>query len=99
MNLEQAITDTVHQAVTAALNNHTPRLAYTVAEAAHALHVSPDTIRQLIHNQHLPVVPHIGRRQLIPVQALEQFAVSAAAPTAEPSPSTSAVGATGLTAA
>lgn len=53
------------------------RVAYTVAEAAAALGCSPDTIRRLIGQGHLSLVPHMGRRQLIPVAALEAFAISA----------------------
>lgn len=75
--------DQVTAAIDRALQAHTGtrRLAWTVKETADSLGTSPDTIRKLIRDGHLPTVPHMGTRQLVPVVALEQF-VSAATPAA-----------------
>lgn len=90
-----ATVEDVERIVTNALaRTGPPRLALTVPETAKSLGTSPDTVRRLIRAGHLPVVPHMGTRQLIPVAALHEF-VSAGASTSAgdglPSPSSAGV--------
>ena len=73
MSLDQALADAVRTAVAEALAAKPRPLTYSVPDAAIALGISPDTVRRLIRNGHLPVVPHVGARQLVPVAALEAF--------------------------
>jgi len=50
----------------------TPRVA--LSEAAQTLGCSEKWIRHLVGDGLLPKVPHMGRRVLIPVAAIEKFA-------------------------
>lgn len=94
MTLDQALADLVRDAVRSELGGITGarRVAYSVPEAAWALGVSPDTVRTLIDERRLPTVPHVGRRRLVPVAALEAFAAGAMAPTASLPPAVGAIG-------
>lgn len=75
MSIEEQITE----AVRAALDPYLDRLAqpeplvYSVPEAAKAMRTSTNTIRRLVDDGHLPVVPHMGSRVLIPRVALRDF--------------------------
>jgi excisionase family DNA binding protein len=58
---------------TIAYESPDPRLmAYTVAEAAEALRVSPDTVYRLVHRGELPYL-RLGRRIVIPRERLERL--------------------------
>lgn len=94
MSLDQALADLVRDAVRAELGDLTGarKVAYSVPEAAWALGVSADTVRILIDTGRLPLVPHVGRRRLIPVAALEAFAAGAMASTASLPPAVGAIG-------
>lgn len=48
-------------------------LAYTTAEVADALQVSPDTVQRLVRKGLLRPVPHLGGKIRIPVAELERF--------------------------
>lgn len=75
MSLDQALAEAVAvaDAVRDALADRPRPLTYSVPQAAKALGTSPDTVRRLIRAGHLPTVPHVGARQLVPVAALEAF--------------------------
>lgn len=82
MTIDQAVTDAVTDAVRRALVDIVGprRTALTVDEVAWSLGTSPDTVRRLIAAGHLPLVPHVGTRKLIPVAALEAFTAGASTP-------------------
>lgn len=75
MSLDAALVDAVRGAVRDELAELVGprRLAWTVEEVADSLGTSADTVRRLIADGHLSTVPHVGRRQLVPVAALEEF--------------------------
>ena len=50
----------------------TPKLVYTVAEAAEALGMHPQTVYAAVERGALPSV-RVGRRIVIPQRALEEF--------------------------
>lgn len=54
------------------------RLAYNTEEAARALGLSPRTVRTMIARDELRVV-RVGRRVLIPAEALRELLAGAAA--------------------
>ena len=68
-------------------------LVYNAAEAAHLLATSTKTVRRLVDEGVLPVVPHLGHRVVIPrsaVMRLVDGAVEASGSEAEPvTPATS----------
>lgn len=74
MTLDQAVTDAVAVAVHQALDQYVPPVAVGVTDAARALGVGETTVRDLVASGHLPTVPHVGRRTVIAVAALERFA-------------------------
>lgn len=55
-------------------------LGYSPADAAEAVGVSETTIRRLVAEGHLPVVPHLGRRIVIPIDRLREWVYESAAP-------------------
>lgn len=57
-------------------------LTYTVPQAATVIGTSPTTVRRLIDEGHLPLVPHMGDRRLIPRTAVETFVLGRPAPPA-----------------
>lgn len=81
--IEVLIEDAVFRAVTRLLEPHLARLVepeplvYTVAQAATALQVSPDTVTRLVRRGALDRVPHIDGKQLIPRASLERLVGSA----------------------
>lgn len=48
-------------------------LTYTVPQAAKVIGTSETTVRRLINEGRLPLVPHVGDRVLIPRKALHQY--------------------------
>lgn len=74
--LEEAIADVVKTAVNVALAPYLRRLVdpecltYTVPQAGKVLGVSEHMVRRAIDNGHLPLVPHMGERRLIPRAAV-----------------------------
>jgi excisionase family DNA binding protein len=99
MSLDAAIQAVVVEAFHDALAPYLRRLAdpeplvYNVAEAAHVLATSTKTVRRLVDEGVLPVVPHMGHRVVIPrsaVMRLVDGAVEAPGSEAEPvTPATS----------
>lgn len=87
MTIEEQITE----AVRAALEPYLARLAepeplvYSVPEAAKVMRTSTNTIRRLVGDGHLPIVPHMNGRVLIPRVALRAF-VNGDAQEPRPSP-------------
>jgi len=77
--LEDLIRTEVRTAVDEALAPYTARLAdpepltYTIPRAAVVIGTSPTTVRRLVGAGHLPLVPHMGERRLIPRLAVEGF--------------------------
>lgn len=82
MMIEERIVELVGQAVAEALAPYTARLVdpepltYTVPQAAIVIGTSPTTVRKLVDAGHLPLVPHMGERRLIPRAAVEAFVSS-----------------------
>ena len=74
--LADLIDQAVEKGVRRALADHSPVVAVNVDGAARGLSTSAPTLRKLIAAGHLPTVPHVGARVLIPVAALEAFANS-----------------------
>lgn len=53
------------------LRNSDPEpLVYSVREAAHVLRTSTTTVRRLVDEGVLPIVPHLGQRIVIPRAAV-----------------------------
>ena len=79
MTLEAVIEEVVANAGQQALDPYIRRLAdpgplvYSVREAAHVIRTSANTIRRLIDEGVLPVVPHLGQRVVIPRIAIERL--------------------------
>lgn len=77
--LEQQIAELVLAAVNDALAPYTARLAdpecltFTIPQAATVIGTSPTTVRKLVDAGHLPLVPHMGERRLIPRAAVTAF--------------------------
>ena len=76
MSLDDAIQAVVVGAIHDALRPYLRRLAdpeplvYNVEEAAHVLSTSTKTVRRLVDQGVLPVVPHMGHRVVIPRTAV-----------------------------
>jgi excisionase family DNA binding protein len=85
VSLDGAIQAVVVEAVREALAPYVRRLAepeplvYNVAEAAHVLSTSTNTVRRLIERGVLPVVPHMGHRVVVPRSAVLKLVESAEA--------------------
>jgi excisionase family DNA binding protein len=83
VSLDAAIQAVVADAIEAALAPYLRRLAdpeplvYSVREAAHVLSTSTTTVRRLIDEGVLPVVPHMGQRIVIPRRAVLRLVESA----------------------
>ena len=83
MSLDAAIQAVVVDAIEAALAPYLRRLAdpeplvYSVREAAHVLSTSTTTVRRLIDEGVLPVVPHMGQRIVVPRGAVVRLVESA----------------------
>lgn len=79
MTLEELIAAAVSKAVGEYLAPYTARLAdpepltYTIPQASVVIGTSPTTVRKLVADGHLPLVPHMGERRLIPRLAVEAF--------------------------
>lgn len=79
---DEQLEKVIDRAVAAGIERYQSRFgavrlhAYTIGEAATALRTSEPTIRKLIEQGHLPVVPHMGRRKVIPVAAIEALATT-----------------------
>lgn len=77
--LEERIASTVTDAVAGALAPYLRRLGeperatYSIPQAAIVLGTSANTVRRLVDEGHLPLVPHMGERRLIPRHALHAF--------------------------
>lgn len=80
----ESIDDRIIAAVHEALDPYIKRLAQpeplvcSVTEAARLLCTSTNTIRRLVNDDVLPIVPHMGGRILIPRRALHHLVDSAA---------------------
>jgi len=72
VSLDAAIQAVVVEAVQQALAPYMRRLAdpeplvYSVRDAAHVLRTSTNTVRRLVDEGVLPIVPHMGQRIVIP---------------------------------
>jgi len=79
MSLDAAIQAVVADAIHDALRPYLGRLAdpeplvYSVRKAAHVLATSTTTIRRLVDEGVLPVVPHMGQRIVIPRAAVARL--------------------------
>jgi excisionase family DNA binding protein len=87
MSLDSAIQAAVIDAVSQALGPYLGRLAdpeplvYSVRETAHVLSTSTSTVRRLIDEGVLPIVPHMGQRIVVPRLAVLRLVESSAAVT------------------
>jgi excisionase family DNA binding protein len=76
LSLDSALQAVVAEAVRQTLAPYLRRLAdpeplvYSVSEAAHVLSTSTNTVRRLVDEGVLPIVPHMGQRILIPRRAV-----------------------------
>jgi excisionase family DNA binding protein len=83
VTLDAAIRTAVVEAIGEALAPYIRRLAdpeplvYSVREAALVLSTSTTTVRRLIDEGVLPVVPHMGHRVVVPRQAVLRLVESA----------------------
>jgi excisionase family DNA binding protein len=83
VSLDVAIQTVVVEAIGEALAPYLRRLAdpeplvYSVREAAHVLSTSTTTVRRLIDEGVLPVVPHMGQRIVVPRMAVLRLVESA----------------------
>ena len=68
----QAVVDAIHDALGPYLRRlaDPEPLVYNVEQAAHVLATSTRTIRRLVDDGVLPVVPHMGHRVVIPRSAV-----------------------------
>jgi len=88
-SIEALIEDAVFRAVGRLLAPHLARLGepeplvYTVAQAALALQVSPDTVNRLVRRSVLDRVPHIDGKLLIPRASLERLVKGTSEQTAD----------------
>jgi excisionase family DNA binding protein len=77
--LETAIKDVVKDALDEFLAPYTHRLreveplTYSVPDAAKVIGTSPHTVRRLLAEGRLPLIPHMGERKLIPRAAVQAF--------------------------
>jgi excisionase family DNA binding protein len=89
VSLDAAIQAAVVGAVQDALTPYLRRLAdpeplvYSVREAAHVLSTSTTTVRRLVDEGVLPVVPHMGQRIVTPRGAVVRLVESADTPVAD----------------
>jgi excisionase family DNA binding protein len=85
VSLDAAIQAVVVDAVQEALAPYLCRLAdpeplvYSVREAAHVLSTSTNTVRRLVEDGVLPIVPHMGQRIVIPRIAVVRLVEARAA--------------------
>jgi excisionase family DNA binding protein len=83
VSLDAAIQAVVIDAIGQALAPYIRRLSdpeplvYSIREAAHALSTSTTTIRRLIDEGVLPIVPHMGQRIVVPRGAVLRLVESA----------------------
>lgn len=77
--LEDLVEEAAARGVARHLEPYTRRLidpeplTYTIPQAALVIGTSPTTVRKLVDGGHLPLVPHMGERRLIPRAAIEAF--------------------------
>jgi excisionase family DNA binding protein len=89
VTLDKALQAVVAEAVEQSLAPYLRRLAdpeplvYSVREAAHVLSTSTSTIRRLIDEGVLPIVPHMGQRIVVPRAAVRRLVNSAERPAVE----------------
>lgn len=82
MGLDQAVVDAVQTAVARGLAPLEARLAepvpmtYTVRQTAIVVGCSERTIYQLVEQGRLPIVPHLGKKVVIPRVAVEAFVLA-----------------------
>lgn len=55
-------------------------LTYTIPQAAKVIGTSPQTVRRAVDAGHLPLVPHMQGRRLIPRRAVEDLIAAGDAP-------------------
>lgn len=78
-SIEQLVRAQVEAGVEAALKPYLRRLSrpekrtYSFAEAADVIGCSDRHVAKLVAAGHLPLVPHLGTRRLIPRVAVERF--------------------------
>jgi excisionase family DNA binding protein len=79
VSLDAALRDAVIAAIEQALAPYLRRLAdpeplvYSVREAAQVLSTSTTTVRRLVDDGVLPIVPHMGQRIVIPRSAVARL--------------------------
>lgn len=86
MSLDAAIRDVVVGAISEALAPYLRRLSdpeplvYSVREAAQVLSTSTNTVRRLVDEGVLPIVPHMGQRIVIPRTAVVRLVQASEGP-------------------
>lgn len=79
MTIEDEIREVVRSEMQAILGEYLKRLAapecltYSIPQAAKVLGVSEHMVRRAVDDGHLPTVPHMGERRLIPRRAVEEL--------------------------
>ena len=87
MSLDAAVEKAVAAALEKALGPYLRRLSdpeplvYSVRQAAHVLATSTTTVRRLVEEGVLPIVPHMGQRIVIPRVAVANLVASGGGPT------------------
>ena len=82
MSLDAAVENAVAAALDKALGPYLRRLSdpeplvYSVRQAAHVLATSTTTVRRLVEEGVLPIVPHMGQRIVIPRVAVANLVAS-----------------------
>src|SRR5665213_3676062 len=82
LGIEELIESAVERAVERVLGPFLHRLTscepqvFTIAQAAQTLQVSDDTIARMVRRGHLPRVPHVGSKVLIPRRILLELVES-----------------------
>jgi excisionase family DNA binding protein len=85
MSLDEVIQAVVVEAIQQSLASYLRRLAdpeplvYSVREAAYVLSTSTNTVRRLVDEGVLPIVPHMGQRVIIPRTAVVRLVEAGAA--------------------
>ena len=74
--LQERIAEAPEGPQTAQTTQHGSRLTLTIPEACHALGIGETMLRQMMRTGQLPILK-IGRRVLIPRQAVEQLVAEA----------------------
>lgn len=83
LTLDEYLCELVSSIVTDALAPYLRRLGdpepltFSIPQAAKVIGTSPSTVRRIVDEGRLPLVPHMGERRLIPRSAVEAFVAGA----------------------